>query len=57
MSSNTANSAMITAITINTICKTSSLEHNEMSRVTRKDAFCIFKNKGTDQLCGNREAD
>ena len=28
-----------------------------MSLVMRKPAFCIFKNKGADQLRGNREAD
>ena len=28
-----------------------------MSHVVRKSAFCIYKNKDTDQLRGNREAD
>ena len=28
-----------------------------MSRVMRKPAFCICKNKGADQLHGNRAAD
>ena len=28
-----------------------------MSSVMRKSAFCICKNKGTDQLRGNRPAD
>ena len=28
-----------------------------MSRVVRKPAFCICKNKDADMLCGNREAD
>ena len=28
-----------------------------MSHVTRKPDFCIYKNKGADQLCGNRTAD
>ena len=28
-----------------------------MSRVVRKPAFCIYKNKDADQLPGNREAD
>ena len=28
-----------------------------MSRVVRKLAFCLCKNKDADQLCGNREAD
>ena len=28
-----------------------------MSRVVRKPEFCICKNKDTDQLSGNREAD
>ena len=28
-----------------------------MSRVVRKPAFCICKNKDADQLRGNREAD
>ena len=29
---------------------------NQMSRVLRKPAFCICKNKDADQLRGNREA-
>ena len=28
-----------------------------MSLIMRKPAFCICKNKGTDQLCGNHAAD
>ena len=28
-----------------------------MSRITRKQAFCICENKDADQLCGYREAD
>ena len=28
-----------------------------LSRVMRKPAFCIWENKGADQLCGNRTAD
>ena len=28
-----------------------------MSRIMRKSAFCICKNKGADQLCGNHAAD
>ena len=28
-----------------------------MSHVIRKPAFCIYENKGTYQLCGNRTAD
>ena len=28
-----------------------------MSGVMRKPAFCIYENKGADQLHGNREAD
>ena len=37
----------------------SKLSHNMayMSRVVRKPAFCICKNKDADQLRGNREAD
>ena len=30
---------------------------SEMSRIMRKPAFCICKNKDEDQLRGNREAD
>ena len=30
---------------------------NKMSCVVRKPDFCICKNKGADQLHGNREAD
>ena len=29
----------------------------DMSRVVRKPAFCIYKNKDADQLRGDREAD
>ena len=29
----------------------------KMSRVARKPTFCICKNKGADQLRGNREVD
>ena len=32
-------------------------EHNGMSLVMRKPAFCICENKDADQLRGNREAD
>ena len=31
--------------------------HNNMSRIMRKPAFCIWENKDADQLRGNREAD
>ena len=34
-----------------------SPQHDYMSRVVRKPAFCIFENKDADQLRGNREAD
>ena len=34
-----------------------SLNQGEMSRVLRKPAFCIYKNRYADQLRGNREAD
>ena len=30
---------------------------NEMSRIMRKPDFCLYENKGTDQLCSNCEAD
>ena len=32
-------------------------KHSNMSRVVRKQAFCICENKKADQLRGNREAD
>ena len=34
-----------------------TLEMHNMSRVMRKQTFCICENKGADQLRGNREAD
>ena len=34
-----------------------SPDEANLSRVTRKPAFCIFENKDADQLCGNRTAD
>ena len=30
---------------------------HDMSRTVRKPDFCICKNKGADQLCGNRTTD
>ena len=33
------------------------LSHYEMSRIVRKQAFCICENKDADQLRGNREPD
>ena len=32
------------------------LWENKLSRLMRKPTICICENKGTDQLCGNREA-
>ena len=34
-----------------------ALYFNQMSRVMRKQTFCIWENKDADQLRGNREAD
>ena len=34
-----------------------SRENRIMSRVVRKQTFCLCENKGADQLRGNREAD
>ena len=33
------------------------MTRDDMSRVVRKQAFCICENKDADQLHGNREAD
>ena len=37
--------------------KIQKIGNNTLSRIVRKSAFCICKNKGADQLHGNREAD
>ena len=47
-----------TSIVIN-LCETKAelYVEKQMSRIVRKQAFCICENKDADQLRGNREAD